>query len=844
MKKILLSIFLAVSMILTNISVIAEEGANTEYQEAVDMLSILNIISVVEDNDDFSAQAYVTREEFCVYLVRAFKLNVIGNANQIFSDVPSDSGLACYVNALNERGVVSGYGGAFRPKDVITYNEAIKMLVSILNYDYASEIGGYPTGYQRIASSLGITENVYTVDQLTKGAAAQLIYNALMAPYMEVAGIKGTEITFKSNSDKSAFTELYNIYEGEGIVMANSTASFTSGTDTMKIDEVLINDVIYNAGKSNVRKLLGHYVEFLYLEIDDEKFEIVKVLEDKGEELIVSSNQIIEFDNNTYRYEDADGKTKKAKLNDDFLIMYNSVYPITNFDAGMMTPDMGRITLVKSGKGTGYSAVIIENYENYIVSGIDEQREILYFNDKTNLNLKGYEYTIFDASGKEIEVSAIKEWNVVSVLASSDNKKITLFMSDEAVEGKTSRIQNDRNPTVVINSTEYFVDSKVISQIEFGKIGKFYLDYNGNIAGIKETYSSGLRYAYFIKASIDYEYDPESDGRVAVKLLDEDGTLKKYYVAEKVRINDVLYKENPEAVVYNGLSLNVKILKYQLNEEGEINTFYVYDGSSDKYIRELMSGSSYWNTKQRSFDGKVTIESGAPVFVAPEGAEVEDYQVVGLSSFANDRKAIAKVYTMGDNVYGEVVLRDAVNTSYERQVAIVKEITRDIDEYEDIRTKMSVMFNGSTQEYILEDEDVLGDVEEGDVVKLSLNHNKEVQAILHLYDLSENRFMKSTNPYEPQSGAGFRSENRSYYGYAYDLTDGLLRYCKTLPSGDSVPDTENALVSAFRIYVVDGPDIYLGSEKDIKDYTSAGNNCSKIIVCTQWADPEDIVIIK
>ena len=92
------------------------------------------------------------------------------------------------------------------------------------------------------------------------------------------------------------------------------------------------------------------------------------------------------------------------------------------------------------------------------------------------------------------------------------------------------------------------------------------------------------------------------------------------------------------------------------------------------------------------------------------------------------------------------------------------------------------MFNGSTQEYILEDEDVLGAVEEGDVVKLSLNHNKEVQAILHLYDLSENRFMKSTNPYEPQSGAGFRSENRSYYGYAYDLTDGLLRYCKTLPS--------------------------------------------------------------
>ena len=146
-------------------------------------------------------------------------------------------------------------------------------------------------------------------------------------------------------------------------------------------------------------------------------------------------------------------------------------------------------------------------------------------------------------------------------------------------------------------------------------------------------------------------------------------------------------------------------------------------------------------------------------------------------------------------------------------------------------------------ELALTKEELIGTVDTGDVLKISLNQNNEIQEITHIYDYSAKKFVQ-TNPYEPQTGAGYRSANRCFHGYAYDITDGLLRFCKNLPTGSEKPETENALLSGFEIYVIDGSEIYVGSENDIKDYTGAGNACSEIIVATQWANPVNIVVIK
>lgn len=844
MKKIILGIFLTVCMLLTNISVIAEESKATDYSVAVDLLTKLNIISVAENSDDFSVHSYVTREEFCVYLVRAFKIDVSLEEKQIFTDVPVDSGLAPYVNALYERNIVSGYGGAFRPRDVITYNEAIKMLITVLNYDYGSETLEYPQGYLSIASGLKITKGVYDKSDLTKGAVAQLIYNAMIAPYMEIKAFGDIDISFKSNDDKSILTELYNIYEGKGVVLASKTGSLTSSVDYIDSDEIMVEDTFYNVGNTDASELLGHYIEFYYLETENDEYEIFAVLKDLGEELIIKSSQNISFEGDSYRYEDAEGRVKRVKLSDDYRIMYNFKYPTEGFASEMMEPELGRIKLIKSGKGSGYTAVIIEEYSNYVVSSVDIQNEVIYTKERVNIDLSTYDYVIYDSEGKRREISSINEWNVISCLYSSDSKDVTLYVSTEEIKGKPDSIGDADEPIVVIGSTEYYTDVNVLSKLELGKEVKLYLDYLGNIAGINKSASDSLRYAYLLKSYVDYD-QPDGEGRVLIKFIDEDGSQKKYYLTKKVKINDQQYKD-PEMAKDIGLSTSEKLIKYQMNDDGDINNIYICDNSSERYIRQLFDGSPYWNSKQRSFDGKVTMETDAPIFVVPKDSGAEKYKVAGLSSLVHDRKAKGiKVYTFGDNVYGEVIVIDDEkgNASYDRPIGIVKSIKPSIDENGELCTKMSVMYNGSVQAYVLESDDVLNSVEKGDVVKISLNHNNEIQDILHIYDADGSGFLLS-NPYEIRADAGYRNEHRCYYGYAYDITDGLLRYCKELPIDKNKPDTENALLSAFRIYVVDGDDISIGTEKDIHSFTHARSSCSRIIVHTMWGDPEDIIVIK
>jgi len=844
MKKILVNIFLILSIVLPYTCIHAENSAEVKHKESIDFLTKLGIISIVDSNEDFSSEKYVTREEFCVYLSRAFKIDVTSDARQIFSDVPADSALAPYVNALYDRGIVSGFGGTFRPTDVISYSEAVKLIVSTLNYDYAADMGGYPTGYHRIASDIGITEDVSIADKLTKAETAQLIYNAMTAPFMTLDHIQGANAVFKSDSDKSTLTELYDIYKGKGVILANGQTSLVTGNIPSGTNEVMIGDVIYDVGTTNVANLIGHYIEFYYVAYEDDRYEVFMVIKDKSEELVIKHNQIIDFDNGTYTYETSDGKTKKARLDSDFLISYNFSCPIIGFDPSMMIPTMGRVRLIDSGKGNGYSAVLIENYENYVVDSVDVQGEIIYSKNNTPLPLNNVECCILNENGKEISFSDIREWNIVSVLTSSDRNKVVAYVSDNFLEGNVSRIGGNDDSSIVIGTEEYAVASNVLSKIELGKVFKFYLDYNGIIAGIYKSAENDMKYAYLYKKYVDTENVEE---RVQVKLFEEDGTQNTYYLAKNVKINDVSMKKwTPEDIVNNALNLSINLVKFQTNDKGEIKALYVYDSSSDKYIHKMFDGKAYWNLKQRSFSGKVTMQSNTPVFVIPDGYGIEDYQVRDLSSYENDKEVTVTVYTTGDNVYGDVIVRNSIGVDYNRPLAIVKKVKHTVDDYGDLCTKLVVLYNSEEREYILEKEEILGDVDVGDVIKISLNHLKEINNILHIYDYdAQDSGFKLTNPYEPQTGAGYRSRNRCYFGYAYDKTDGLLKYSMTLPSGGELPQTENALLSSFRIYVIEGErDIRVGDEKDIQDYTSAGSNCSRIIVSTMWGDPEDIVIIK
>lgn len=893
MKKILLSIFLAVSIMLTNISVIAEEEENAEYQVALDFLSKMNIISIFDSNDDFSAQANVTREEFCVYLSRAFKIEAYEGAEQIFTDVPQDSELAKYINVMYDRNIVSGYGGIFRPRDEVTYNEAVKMLVSTLNYDFAAKVGGYPSGYLSIASSLGITKKVPASDRLTKGMAAQLIYNALSAPLMELAYIDGNKPVFKQNSDESILSQLYDIYEGKGMILANASASFVAGIGSIPNDAVLIENTvdnsytIYRVGNTNAIDLLGHKIEFYYLKPESGKYEIVSITKDDTEELILTSSQDLKFKNNVYTYEDADGITRRAHISSDYRLIYNSDYPLTGFTSETMDPNkltvgytvystLAKIKLIKTGNSSDYDVVIIEKYLNHVVSGVDVQNEVIYYKDGVKTDLKTADIKVLNPEGKEIDISSIKEWNIVSVLMNTAGTRGVLYVSDQELDGRVSKVGDPDDPKVKIGSLTYYADPSVLSSLEAGKDAKVYFDYNGVIAGVGEATSTSLKYGYLFKIKKDKNFNGTGEERILVGIFDQKGEQQKYYLTEKVKINDQKDTVDNNISTLEGLSEN--IVKYQLNSSSEIDRMYVYSATSTKYIHMLQddSSSKIWTSSQRFFGGDVTMESGAPVFSIPKdgtgaySTNPDDYKVLGLGSFSDDKEQKAKVFTMGDNVFGEVIIRDATTEGVDGALGIITKVKRTLNDEGDICVQIDMFYGGNDVTYLVADEitfrnsgytdqlkysseNLISDLGKGDIIKISTDTNGNIKTLWHIYDYSADSFIHSSNKYEPQSveiaGVGYRSSNRCLYGYAYSKTKGLLRFTPTnlstpLPSAADPTDLENALLSAFKIYVIDSDGVHTGSEKDIVDYKSAGTSCSKIIVHTMWANPRDIIIIK
>ena len=97
-------------------------------------------------------------------------------------------------------GLINGFtDGTFGPTDSVTYEQAIKMIVSLLGYaPKADTMGGYPQGYITVATQIGLTQHIefeQTANAIRKDIAIMLD-TALDIPVMEQIGY-GSEPEYK-----------------------------------------------------------------------------------------------------------------------------------------------------------------------------------------------------------------------------------------------------------------------------------------------------------------------------------------------------------------------------------------------------------------------------------------------------------------------------------------------------------------------------------------------------------------------------------------------------------------------------------------------------------------------
>ncbi|MBQ3124082.1 MAG: S-layer homology domain-containing protein [Clostridia bacterium] len=322
LKKVI-STLAAVAILATSAAVSAvsfpDVDESAAYAGAVDALTTLGIVNG-DDNGKFNPENTVTRAEFAKMVVES-----LGAGNEAASSTDTKfvdakgHWAAGYIEVGVAKEFINGYDEkTFGPDDQVTYAQAVKMLVAAIGYEtYASQQGGWPSGYLAYGSELDIIAGVTGVSNdtaLTRAQCAVLIYNTLKAPICKVDGyeqnykgewvpkleeMNGTAKGWQSlltskhdayvvrgrvmSADKKEGTVSYNVevaenFDGQYVVVPQTVTVGGSSTVTVPAGATAAYEVTAYVGTTSAAEMLYTYSEaIIQKDADTSEYTIVSI---------------------------------------------------------------------------------------------------------------------------------------------------------------------------------------------------------------------------------------------------------------------------------------------------------------------------------------------------------------------------------------------------------------------------------------------------------------------------------------------------------------------------------------------------------------------------------------
>ncbi len=708
--KRFLSIIIALTMLLSVCSIaFAAQGQTgysdidgTGYETPVSILRALNIMSGYTDGS-FHPYATITRAEMAEVALRMRGITDYGTEVSIdevqYKDMDGHPAAAAVAYARS-LGIIDGYeDGYFYPDDPVTYEQAVKMIVGAVGYDYyAVASGGYPSGYLQVASDLKLTSGVgLTVGSyITRGDVAKIVYNALTVDMMIATKYSGNsnDVTYEIVEGKNILNTYFDVKKVRGIVQENERTAL-NGESSLREGEVMVGGEIYEVGATNIDEYLGYYVTMYVIDDDSTEYPLVisyKVESSKNDYIVINAEDIDNVEITSTRYlinywrNDTDKNTRSVKVSITPLVIYNGV-AYTDFTLDDFNPDYGQLTLIDNDKDGVYDVVDILDYDIMLVlSSSSATGNVAAYPAYTTglrsvkLEEDNDDYTVklIDANGNRVSFDTITKNTVLSVAVSKDDESTvrTAIVSNDSVTGSITSITSDGY--YVINDKKYDVIGymKNDNAMAVGDSGTFFLSYDGRIAG----FDGEQKLSRNIGLYISYNKGTLMEGGNVIKIMKADGTFGEFSLASKVKLNGTIYSGTE---VFNMISATSdplfgirtddtakcdKIIAdpskagflYKTNAKGEISEIITSDGTtvgsetsaadvdSDYEIRCVVkrgrSGSNYndslyYSTKYHCFhrsDNKVYVTDGTVVMFSSDNyTKTDDSQIFWVSTPAS-----------------------------------------------------------------------------------------------------------------------------------------------------------------------------------------------------------------
>lgn len=184
---IFLSLILTAGMFVTPAfagSVFPDVSDSADYAWAAKLTKEMGIFAG-DNKGNFNPDKGITRAECAVVVYRLLgeTADAATMTTNAFTDVPKSHWANGYIAWAYSKGFISGYGnGKFGPSDMVTYEQAITMLMAGIGYsDAAVDAGGYPNGYISVADNYGFLNGVENTfgNVITRANIAVLVANMI-----------------------------------------------------------------------------------------------------------------------------------------------------------------------------------------------------------------------------------------------------------------------------------------------------------------------------------------------------------------------------------------------------------------------------------------------------------------------------------------------------------------------------------------------------------------------------------------------------------------------------------------------------------------------------------------
>ena len=816
----------------------------TECEEAVSTLLGLNIINT--NDTRFEPETVLTRAEFIAMAAGLTGFNNTDGTYTSFLDVKPDHPLSWAVRLAGDKRVIDGFNSdEFKPDEPITYEQAVKIMVSLLGYDlYAQERGGIYTGYMSVASGLGLHKNLKlgAGSTVSKGDGAILLYNAASADFLKPY-IFGTNTEYVKEKGYTILEDSFGILKKTGIVTGNGITRLTGETN-LPDTQVEINGVKFLLGESAASAFLGYHVTYYYKEVDGDNIIMYAAPTRQNQLLEIPAERITSYEGGVYKYTVRDdGRDITIRVPLDVNIIYNGT-TAPNYTNEMLKPDAGGLTFLDANSDGNYETLFIEDISYFVVGSVDTYERIIYNKFPLDPSQKsmtadsresGVILSIENPDGDPFPLGDLKENDVLSIRKSKGTKKqlINIIVNRSTAEGLVSEISKNDDISkyyVMVDDTKYSVTkyfdglqkSGLVSPLKVMDSVRLLTDEKGRLVSVVSA-TGAIKYAYIMDIASAIT---SVDTRLRLKLLTEEGEQKAYFCSDRVKI-DQTSPVNPRDILINpDGTAKRQVIGYTLNSKEEINLIdtMTKSGYEDDYtIRRVYpaEGSTpariQYRNRTMSFGAVCNLKSDTVVFWVAENDKDEDsiYRTTGISALTNATTYFIEGYTITDidNHADLLVVKNDGDTLLMdgSPLMLVNKKTSVVNSLGEPRTKLSGYYNGNEETILVNDisipdasgKKMLDYISPGDLIRYERGKNGELN--LRSTNILDNNYQYVLDADGNSGSPLLKITGNTNYNNDLYLVAGKVTACK---SGyvwiDGNAPTKIALnLSGFKMFVFD-----------------------------------------